>query len=30
VNDILAAAKRDGSLSAISQKWLGAELPKDL
>lgn len=30
VNDILAAARRDGSLSAISQKWLGAELPKDL
>ena len=26
----LAAARRDGSLSAISQKWLGAELPKDL
>ncbi|HAP25270.1 MULTISPECIES: transporter substrate-binding domain-containing protein [Achromobacter] len=30
VNDILAAAKQDGSLSAISQKWLGAALPKDL
>ena len=30
VNDILATAKKDGSLSAISQKWLGAALPADL
>jgi len=30
VNDILATAKTDGSLSAISQKWLGAALPADL
>ncbi len=30
VNTIIAAAKSDGSLNAISQKWLGADLPKDL
>jgi polar amino acid transport system substrate-binding protein len=30
VNEILANAKRDGSLTAISKKWLGADLPKDL
>lgn len=30
VNEILANAKRDGSLAAISRKWLGADLPKDL
>jgi len=27
VNEILAQAKQDGSLSAIAQKWLGAPLP---
>lgn len=30
VNAILAAAKADGSLEKISEKWLGAPLPKDL
>ncbi|TCU27809.1 amino acid ABC transporter substrate-binding protein (PAAT family) [Rhizobium azibense] len=30
VNGIIAAAKTDGSLNAIAQKWLGADLPKDL
>lgn len=30
VNAILAAARADGSLDKISQKWLGAPLPKDL
>lgn len=30
VNEILANAKRDGSLTAISKKWLGADLPKGL
>ena len=30
VNAILTEAKRDGALSAISQKWLGAALPADL
>lgn len=30
VNAILTKAKRDGALSAISQKWLGAALPADL
>ncbi len=30
VNAILTAAKADGSLSAISQKWLGAPLPTGL
>ncbi|WP_246780890.1 transporter substrate-binding domain-containing protein [Rhizobium sp. BK602] len=27
VNDIIAAAKADGTLNKISQKWLGADLP---
>lgn len=30
VNAIIAAAKTDGSLNAIAQKWLSADLPKDL
>ncbi|WP_245411827.1 transporter substrate-binding domain-containing protein [Phyllobacterium leguminum] len=30
VNSIIAAAKADGSLNAISQKWLGAGLPAGL
>ncbi|MFW8588025.1 transporter substrate-binding domain-containing protein [Rhizobium beringeri] len=30
VNGIIAAAKTDGALNAISQKWLGADLPSDL
>ncbi|WP_353860200.1 transporter substrate-binding domain-containing protein [Azospirillum formosense] len=30
LNGILAAAKADGSLNAIAQKWLSADLPKDL
>ncbi|THK35528.1 transporter substrate-binding domain-containing protein [Ensifer sp. MPMI2T] len=30
VNGIIAAAKADGSLNAISQKWLGSDLPTDL
>ncbi|MDK1493497.1 transporter substrate-binding domain-containing protein [Sinorhizobium sp. 7-81] len=30
VNGIIAAAKADGSLNAISQKWLGTDLPTDL
>ena len=30
VNEIVAQAKGDGSLNAISQKWLGADLPADL
>ncbi len=30
VNDIIAAAKTDGSLTAISEKWLGIPLPADL
>lgn len=30
VDEIIAAAKADGSLNAISQKWLRADLPKDL
>ncbi|RCS21836.1 amino acid ABC transporter substrate-binding protein [Phyllobacterium salinisoli] len=30
VDAIIAAAKADGSLNAISQKWLGADLPADL
>lgn len=30
VNGIIAAAKADGSLNAIAQKWLGADVPKDL
>ncbi|WFU11048.1 transporter substrate-binding domain-containing protein [Rhizobium sp. CB3090] len=27
INDIIAAAKADGTLAKISQKWLGADLP---
>lgn len=30
VNAIIAAAKGDGSLNAISQKWLAADLPAEL
>jgi polar amino acid transport system substrate-binding protein len=30
VNAIIAAAKTDGTLNVISQKWLGADLPADL
>jgi len=30
VNAIIAAAKADGSLNAIAQKWLGTDLPTDL
>jgi len=30
VNAIIAAAKKDGALSAISEKWLHAPLPADL
>jgi polar amino acid transport system substrate-binding protein len=30
VDAIIAAAKTDGSLNAISEKWLGAALPADL
>lgn len=30
VNEILAAAKKDGSLNAIAVKWLGADLPAEL
>ncbi len=30
VNAIVAGAKSDGTLNAISQKWLGADLPADL
>lgn len=30
VNAIIAAAKADGSLNAISEKWLGQPLPADL
>ncbi|CAH2602502.1 Transporter substrate-binding domain-containing protein [Rhodovastum atsumiense] len=30
VDAIIAAAKKDGSLQAISRKWLGADLPADL
>ncbi|RIX97756.1 amino acid ABC transporter substrate-binding protein [Aureimonas flava] len=30
VDEIVAAAKADGSLNAIAQKWLKADLPKDL
>jgi polar amino acid transport system substrate-binding protein len=30
VNGIIAAAKTDGALGGISQKWLGAALPADL
>jgi polar amino acid transport system substrate-binding protein len=30
INEIIAAAKADGSLAAISEKWLGQPLPEDL
>ena len=30
VNAIIAAARKDGSLNAIAQKWLGADLPADI
>ena len=30
VNGVIAAAKTDGTLNGISQKWLGADLPSDL
>lgn len=30
VNEIIATAKADGSLGAISEKWLGAKLPAEL
>jgi polar amino acid transport system substrate-binding protein len=30
INEIIAAAKADGSLDKISQKWLGLPLPADL
>ena len=30
VNGVIAAAKTDGTLNGISQKWLGADLPADL
>ena len=30
VDEIIAAAKKDGSLDAISEKWLGAKLPASL
>ena len=30
VNEIIATAKSDGSLNAIAQQWLGADLPADL
>lgn len=30
VNEIITTAKSDGSLNAIAQKWLGADLPTDL
>lgn len=30
VNEILAAAKKDGALSNVSQKWLGMPLPTNL
>lgn len=30
VDEIIAAAKADGTLNAISQKWLAADLPADL
>ncbi|TCK31044.1 amino acid ABC transporter substrate-binding protein (PAAT family) [Ancylobacter aquaticus] len=30
VDEIIAGAKKDGALDAISQKWLGAKLPADL
>lgn len=30
VNEIVEAAKKDGSLNKISQKWLGQDIPADL
>jgi len=30
INEIIAAAKADGSLNTISEKWLGAKVPADL
>jgi ABC-type amino acid transport substrate-binding protein len=30
VNEIIATAKTDGTLNAIAQKWLAADLPADL
>lgn len=30
VNEIITTARQDGSLDAISEKWLGAKLPQDL
>ena len=30
VDDAIAAAKKDGTMNAISQKWLRAPLPADL
>jgi polar amino acid transport system substrate-binding protein len=30
INDIIAAAKKDGSLNKISQKWLHQDVPADL
>lgn len=30
VNEIIAAARKDGSLNAIAQKWLGQDLPADI
>ena len=30
VNAIIAAARKDGSLNAIAQKWLGQDLPADI
>jgi polar amino acid transport system substrate-binding protein len=27
VNEIIAGARKDGSLDAISEKWLGVKLP---
>ncbi len=30
VNAIIAAARKDGSLNAIAQKWLQQDLPADI
>lgn len=30
VNAIIAEAKSDGTLDAISEEWLGVELPEEL
>lgn len=30
VNAIIAAARKDGSLNAVAQKWLGQDLPADI